>query len=397
MAEVDAFTTFADESLRTETRRAAHLAAEARAIGAEHEVRELAGLAVRQLELRQRLADARECARNRADEESARTRAELDEALAACHDDLARLDEKLGRLKDATVQKLRADVEQARAELGILGERADGARVDARAPLQTSLERLALRIDGARTRLDELTHTPDEEWAEAKARYDKEWRAIEAERAAHESALQLLARASIGAPLLGLLDNWWAIALRGGLGVVLGLGALIWPLTAAIVFLAVFGIYALFSGILQVSAAVSAGARRERWGGLLLSGALGIGAGLAALLVPAAAGVVLLFVIAGWAVVSGGAEIAAAIELRKRVEDEWLLVVHGAAWIAFGILVIAAPMASALVLTLLFGAFALTSGAILLALGLRMRSMRATVLRAREARSPVVVARGVRA
>jgi uncharacterized membrane protein HdeD (DUF308 family) len=82
---------------------------------------------------------------------------------------------------------------------------------------------------------------------------------------------------------------------------------------------------------------------------------------------------VLLYLIAGWAVVTGIFEIVAAIELRRVINREWLLVLAGITSIVFGILLFAAPGAGAIVIALWMGAYALVFGILILALSFRLR------------------------
>jgi uncharacterized membrane protein HdeD (DUF308 family) len=167
--------------------------------------------------------------------------------------------------------------------------------------------------------------------------------------------------------------NWWALVLRGVLSVAFGVFALALPGAAFAVLVVGFGVYALADGVLNVVAALR-DARGERdWWTLLLSGVVGVVAGLAAFVAPALTALVLLYVIAGWAVLTGVLEIAAAVRLRRHVTGEWLMALEGGLSVAFGVLIMLAPLAGALAVVLLIGAYALVSGLVLLALGARLR------------------------
>ena len=83
----------------------------------------------------------------------------------------------------------------------------------------------------------------------------------------------------------------------------------------------------------------------------------------------------LLWLVAGWAIVSGVLQIAAAVQFRKVIRGEWLLGLAGALAILFGVLLIARPAAGLLTLTLLIGWFALFYGVVLIALGFRLRGL----------------------
>ena len=67
-------------------------------------------------------------------------------------------------------------------------------------------------------------------------------------------------------PRFVLAQNWWALALRGVLGIGFGLIALFMPGTTILSLVLVFAAYALFDGILAITAAVRAVGRHERWG-----------------------------------------------------------------------------------------------------------------------------------
>jgi uncharacterized membrane protein HdeD (DUF308 family) len=136
----------------------------------------------------------------------------------------------------------------------------------------------------------------------------------------------------------------------------------------------VFGAYALADGVLSlISAFRRRGTEAPRWF-LVLEGITGIAAGVLTLLWPAISALVLLYLIAAWALVSGALEVVAAITLRKTIRGEWMLALAGIASIAFGVLLALMPGPGALALVLWIGAYALIFGILLIALGFRLRS-----------------------
>ena len=175
--------------------------------------------------------------------------------------------------------------------------------------------------------------------------------------------------------------NWWAMVLRGVLGMAFGVFALVLPAAAFTVLELTWGGYVLVDGLFNIVSALR-DARGERgWWTLLLSGVAGVLAGLAAFIVPALTALVLLYVIAGWAILTGVLEITAAIRLRHQLTGEWLMALSGALSIAFGVLILVAPLAGALAVVLLIGGYAFVSGVVLLALGLRLRTAAKRVTR----------------
>jgi uncharacterized membrane protein HdeD (DUF308 family) len=171
-----------------------------------------------------------------------------------------------------------------------------------------------------------------------------------------------------------LARNWWSLVLRGLLGIALGLATFVWPgiTLTALVFL--FGGYVLVDGALSLAGAMRAAQAHERWAALLIEGIFGIVAAVVTMLWPAITALALVLVIASWAILTGIAEIAAAVRLRRHIHGEWLLGLAGITSILFGVLLAAMPVAGALVLAIWFGAYALVFGVVLVALGFRLRS-----------------------
>jgi uncharacterized membrane protein HdeD (DUF308 family) len=83
---------------------------------------------------------------------------------------------------------------------------------------------------------------------------------------------------------------------------------------------------------------------------------------------------VLLYVIAGWAIVTGALEVSAAVRLRRVISGEWLLVLSGALSILFGIAVMIFPAAGILTLVWLIGVYAVAFGVALTALGISLKT-----------------------
>lgn len=172
-----------------------------------------------------------------------------------------------------------------------------------------------------------------------------------------------------------LARNWWAVLLRGVLAIVLGALTLLLPAVSLASLVLLFAIYMLADGVLGIVAAVRAARRHERWGWLVVEGLLDIAAGIAALAWPGLTIIVFVSLIAAWAIVTGGALVLAALRLTKR-HGRWLMGLGGVLSIAWGALLIFAPIGGALILTLWIGAYALVFGVTLVVLALRLRSQR---------------------
>lgn len=171
-----------------------------------------------------------------------------------------------------------------------------------------------------------------------------------------------------------LTRNWGWVALRGVVALLFGVLALFNPGITLVALILLFGAYALIDGIFMVVSAIARRHGGPRWVALLLGGLVGIAAGVVTYLMPGVTAVVLLMVIAVWAIFTGIAEIVAAVRLRKEIAGEWFFILAGLLALAFGAVLIVQPGAGALALVLWIGAYAVISGVLLIALGFRLRS-----------------------
>ncbi|HLV98194.1 MAG TPA: HdeD family acid-resistance protein [Ktedonobacterales bacterium] len=172
----------------------------------------------------------------------------------------------------------------------------------------------------------------------------------------------------------------WSLILRGILAIIFGIVVWVWPHITLLVLIAMFGIFAVISGIFALGAAFQAFRAHHGWWLLALSGVLCIAAGIVALVWPRETALILLFVIAIWAIVTGIVEIAAAFTPGRTAVDEWLMVLGGILSIIFGILLFIFPRVGLLALVWLIGIYAILYGISLItsafAIGGLQRSMR---------------------
>ncbi|MEV0378773.1 HdeD family acid-resistance protein [Nonomuraea sp. NPDC050643] len=166
--------------------------------------------------------------------------------------------------------------------------------------------------------------------------------------------------------------SWWPLLIRGIAAIVFGILALIWPGLTVLVLVIFFGAYALVSGIFSLIAGLRHGARSRAW--LLISGIIGILAGIVALVWPGITSLALLFIVAFWAILTGVAEVAAGIQLRKQIDNEWMFIAGGVLSVIFGILLLIWPGAGLLSVVWLIAFFAILYGIAMIALALRVKN-----------------------
>ena len=176
-----------------------------------------------------------------------------------------------------------------------------------------------------------------------------------------------------GALLLhGLAKHWWVLALRGVAAIVFGVLAFAWPGITILSLVMLYGAYAFVDGVFSIFAAIGGGTPAPRWW-LAVVGILGILAGLIAFANPVLVGLYLLWFIGAWAIVSGVMEIIGAIRLRKEIDNEWWLILHGLISVLFGIFLFAEPLTSAIALIWVIGAYAVAAGVIMIMLAFKLK------------------------
>jgi uncharacterized membrane protein HdeD (DUF308 family) len=168
-----------------------------------------------------------------------------------------------------------------------------------------------------------------------------------------------------------LARNWWLIALRGVLGMIFGVIALVMPVATILALVLLFSAYMVVDGAIAIYAAIRAARKQEGWGFLLFQGIASLAAAAIAFMWPGLTVVAFVLLIAAWSIVSGCLMLAAAMRTEQA---RWWLVLGGAAALLYGFLMIVAPLSGAVVLTWWLGAFALVFGAALIILSLKLRS-----------------------
>lgn len=167
--------------------------------------------------------------------------------------------------------------------------------------------------------------------------------------------------------------NWWALALRGVAAVLLGIITFLMPIATLAALVTVFGAYALLDGLFAIAAAIKGVRKHERWGWMLTEGVVGVIAGLIALFFPPVGALALAWLLAGWALATGILEITAAVTLRKVMSGEWLLLLAGVLSVLLGIIIAVSPGVGAVLIVSWVGAYALLYGIVTLTLAIRVR------------------------
>ncbi len=182
----------------------------------------------------------------------------------------------------------------------------------------------------------------------------------------------------IGTSIQTARQYWWVLLVRGILAVLFGLVALLLPGIALLTLIYVFAFYAIFDGITAIYVAFQERGTHARWGWLLVEGILGIIAGIIAIVYPGETAIVLLYLIAAWALITGIMELIAAFMVRGSFA--WGLAIGGIVSILLAILLFVRPGTGILSILWVVGIYGIVFGIGMIIHAFQLRSRPAAPL-----------------
>jgi uncharacterized membrane protein HdeD (DUF308 family) len=165
--------------------------------------------------------------------------------------------------------------------------------------------------------------------------------------------------------------GWKMLIIRGVIGVVFGILAIVWPISTAIALALLWGFWALMDGIGSLTQAFRPESRGSRFW-LALMGVIALLAAFFAIFSPAVTAVTLTWILGIWLIVRGAFEAVGAFS-SAMATPRWLLFLSAALSILLGILFVANPGAGAVGIAVLLGVTALLWGAAFVVGGLAVR------------------------
>lgn len=168
---------------------------------------------------------------------------------------------------------------------------------------------------------------------------------------------------------------WYWPVVRGVLALAFGVLTLLWPVSAGLAIILVIGIYALVEGVVELVEAI----RYRAAGGFAVRLALALLSlvfGLVLVLAPVRSAVALVWLIGLWAVVAGVVNTVVALAARSVQGSGWGWMLASALFtVLFGVLVLVNVTAGVIAILWLIGWYAVVVGILLIALGLRIRAV----------------------
>jgi uncharacterized membrane protein HdeD (DUF308 family) len=184
----------------------------------------------------------------------------------------------------------------------------------------------------------------------------------------------------VGEGIIGLAAetvsrSWWMLALRGLLGVIVGLMALARPATTLMAFLMVAGAYLIVDGVFTLFAGLRRVSSGFRFWPFLIEGTLSVIVGVLAFRRPEAFALGVLMLVALRCIVTGGTEIAVGSAVSRATGvKEWALWIAGASSVLFGVLLLISPGVGIATLLWMGGIYAIIFGVALTGSAFRLRS-----------------------
>ena len=163
-----------------------------------------------------------------------------------------------------------------------------------------------------------------------------------------------------------------SLILRGVAATLVGILALTWPGVTGFALVVLVAVYAFIAGGLQTIRAFSSDTAGPVFGHLLL-GLVSLAAGVIALAWPLPTALVLVVIVATWAVISGLLEILSAFRADESAGTRAMFLLGGLVSIVFGLVLLARPDMGAVTLAVVFGLFNLIYGAWMLVHGIELR------------------------
>ena len=176
-----------------------------------------------------------------------------------------------------------------------------------------------------------------------------------------------------------IVRSWAWLVFRGCLAIALGVSAMLFPASALFAFTMLFAGFAFVDGLVSMMTGVTGpwGSDTGRWA-LIFRGLVGILVAACFVLMPYVTTIsyalASLALLAAWSIFTGMLEIAAAVKLRSQIGREWLLGLSGFLSILLGLaiplLLTVYPGATLLSAAWMIAAYALVAGAVLIVQGI---------------------------
>lgn len=170
--------------------------------------------------------------------------------------------------------------------------------------------------------------------------------------------------------------QWWVFVVEGVLGLIFGVLALLLPEVTLVTLAYLFGAWAIISGVSALAEGMRVANERGRSWPFAVTGVVSIVAGILAALLPGPTIAGLMLFLGAWLLVGGVGEIWAAYQIRRQIDNEWIIALVGVLRAVAGLVILAFPIVGALLTVAYISWAAIIAGIFAIAMGLRLRALR---------------------
>lgn len=172
-----------------------------------------------------------------------------------------------------------------------------------------------------------------------------------------------------------LAKHWWAILIRGIVAIVFALLAFFatgFTLELLLIFL---GVYLLLDGLFAIIGSIMAASHHRTWWVLLLEGIVSLAAGIFVLAWPEITLMILIYIVAIWAIITGIFEFLASISASWAAPGKIFIGLTGVLSVILGVVIFIYPLFSITAIIWLIGIYALIIGLSLTFFSMKLKAL----------------------
>lgn len=167
-------------------------------------------------------------------------------------------------------------------------------------------------------------------------------------------------------------EVWWLLVLTGVISIVFGLVTLFWPKLTFATFVYLYAIFVVVAGTIGLFEAVSNIKKDRLWWLALLLSLLNLGIGVFLLRNPAVAATLLVLFVVLFVFLQAIFDLVVASYVGKD-QNRWLWIVSGILGLAAGVIILVYPLAATVAFVWVLGLYALVHGVVSLGYALQVR------------------------
>lgn len=173
-----------------------------------------------------------------------------------------------------------------------------------------------------------------------------------------------------------LAKHWWAILIRGIVAIAFAFLAFLatgFTLKLLLIFL---GLYFLLDGLFAIIGSFMAAKDHKKWWILLLEGIISLAAGIVVFIWPAATLIVLVYLVAIWAIITGVFEFLASVMASWAAPGKIFIGITGVLSVILGIVIFSYPLLTITAIIWLLGIYAIVTGLSLIFFSFKLRLLK---------------------